>query len=81
MSEIQTRVVKLVAKHLDVDPSKVQPESRFQEDLGADSLDQVEMVMEFEEAFSIEIPDSAAEKIVKVSDAIKFIEEQTKKAA
>ncbi len=81
MSEIQTRVVKLVAEHLDVDPSKVQPESRFQEDLGADSLDQVEMVMAFEEAFSIEIPDSAAEKIVKVSDAVKFIEEQTKKAA
>ncbi len=81
MSEIQTRVVKLVAEHLDVDPSKVQSESRFQEDLGADSLDQVEMVMAFEEAFSIEIPDSAAEKIVKVSDAVKFIEEQTKKAA
>jgi acyl carrier protein len=62
MSEVQTRVVKLVAEHLDVDPSKVQAESRFQEDLGADSLDQVEMVMAFEEAFSIEIPDNAAEK-------------------
>jgi acyl carrier protein len=81
MSEVQTRVVKLVAEHLDVDPSKVQAESRFQEDLGADSLDQVEMVMAFEEAFSIEIPDNAAEKIVKVSDAVKFIEEQVKKAA
>ena len=81
MSDVQTRVIKLVAEQLDVDPSKVLPESRFQEDLGADSLDQVEMVMAFEEAFSVEIPDNAAEKIVKVSDAVSFIEEQLNKAA
>lgn len=81
MSDIQTRVVKLIAEHLDVDPAKVKLDARFTDDLGADSLDQVEMVMAFEEEFSIEIPDSNAEKIVKVEDAIKYIEEQLQKAA
>ncbi|MFI4984094.1 MAG: acyl carrier protein [Rickettsiales bacterium] len=80
MSDTLTRVTNLVAKQLDIDVKNVQPESRFQEDLGADSLDQVEMVMAFEEEFGIEIPDNVAEKIVKVSDAVKFIDEQKKAA-
>ncbi|MCE2992214.1 MAG: acyl carrier protein [Candidatus Jidaibacter sp.] len=81
MSDIETRVTKLIAEHLDVDPAKVKKDARFTDDLGADSLDQVELVMAFEEEFSIEIPDNNAEKIVKVEDAIVFIEEQLKKAA
>ncbi|MDF3048291.1 MAG: acylcarrier protein [Candidatus Midichloriaceae bacterium] len=81
MSDIETRVTKLIAEHLDVDPAKVKRDARFTDDLGADSLDQVELVMAFEEEFSIEIPDNNAEKIVKVEDAIMFIEEQLKKAA
>lgn len=81
MSDIETRVTKLIAEHLDVDTSKVKRDAKFTDDLGADSLDQVEMVMAFEEEFGIEIPDSQAEKIVKVEDAIKFIEDQLQKAA
>lgn len=81
MSDIETRVTKLIAEHLDVDPSKVKRDAKFTDDLGADSLDQVEMVMAFEEEFGIEIPDNEAEKIAKVDDAINFIEEQLKKAA
>ncbi len=81
MSDIETRVTKLIAEHLDVDPAKVKRDARFTDDLGADSLDQVELVMAFEEEFGIEIPDSSAEKILKVDDAIAYIEEQLKKAA
>lgn len=80
-SDVQTRVIQKIAEHLDVDPSKVKPEARLADDLGADSLDQVEIVMACEEEFSIEIPDNAAEKIVTVADAINFIEEQVKKVA
>jgi acyl carrier protein len=81
MNDIESRVTKLVAEHLDVDPVKVKKDARFTDDLGADSLDRVELVMAFEEEFSIEIPDSSAEKIIKVGDAISYIEEQLKKAA
>lgn len=81
MSDIETRVTKLIAEHLDVDPAKVKRDARFTDDLGADSLDQVELVMAFEEEFGIEIPDNNAEKILKVDDAIVYIEEQLKKAA
>ncbi len=81
MSDIETRVTKLIAEHLDVDPAKVKKDARFTDDLGADSLDQVELVMAFEEEFGIEIPDNSAEKILKVDDAIVYIEEQLKKAA
>lgn len=81
MSDIENRVIKLVAEYLDVDPSKVQKDSKFQDDLGADSLDLVELVMRIEEEFNIEVPDTAAEKIVKVSDAVDFIQEQLNKAA
>ncbi len=81
MSDIESRVVKLVAEHLDVDVSKVKPDARFSDDLGADSLDQVELVMAFEDEFNIEIPDDAAVKIVKVEDAINFIKSQIEKAS
>lgn len=78
MNEIRAKVVKIVAEHLDVEEGKVSDTSSFVDDLGADSLDQVELVMAFEEEFNIEIPDEAAEKIATVSDAVAFIEKATK---
>lgn len=77
MSDVQDRVKKIVVDHLGIDEAKVSPEASFIDDLGADSLDQVELVMAFEEEFGAEIPDDAAEKIVSVGDAIKLIEEAT----
>ena len=74
MSEIQDQVKKIVVDHLGIDESKVIPEAKFIDDLGADSLDTVELVMAFEEEFGSEISDSEAEKILTVGDAIKFIE-------
>ncbi len=76
MSEVADRVKKIVVEHLGVEESKVTPEASFIDDLGADSLDTVELVMAFEEAFSVEIPEDAAEKISTVKDAIDFIEKQ-----
>ncbi len=76
MSEIADKVKKIVVEHLGVDESKVTPEASFIDDLGADSLDTVELVMAFEEAFSVEIPEDAAEKISTVKDAIDYIEKQ-----
>jgi acyl carrier protein len=76
MSEVADRVKKIVVEHLGVEESKVTPEASFIDDLGADSLDTVELVMAFEEAFSVEIPEDAAEKIGTVKDAIDFIEKQ-----
>jgi acyl carrier protein len=67
-------VKEVVVEQLNVDPAEVKEESKFVEDLGADSLDVVELVMALEEKFDIEIPDEDAEKIANVSDAIKFIE-------
>ena len=75
MSETGDRVKKIVVEHLGVDAEKVTEEASFIDDLGADSLDIVELVMAFEEEFGVEIPDDAAEKISTVSDAIKYIEE------
>ena len=69
-----TLVKKIVADHLGIDESKVTEESSFIDDLGADSLDTVELVMAFEEEFGSEISDSEAEKILTVGDAVKFIE-------
>lgn len=77
-NDIETRVKKLVASQLDIDPSKIRSNSSFEADLGADSLDRVELVMALEEEFKVEIPDNAAEKITKVEDAVHFIEEQLK---
>jgi len=74
MSDIAERVKKIVIEHLDVDADKVEPKASFIDDLGADSLDTVELVMAFEEEFNVEIPDDAAETIQTVGDAIKFIE-------
>lgn len=75
MSDIAERVKKIVVEHLGVDEDKVVETASFIDDLGADSLDQVELVMAFEEEFGVEIPDSAAEKIQTVRDAISFIQE------
>ena len=74
MSDIEERVKKIVVEHLGVEESKIQSDSKFIDDLGADSLDTVELVMAFEEEFGSEISDSEAEKILTVGDAIKFIE-------
>ena len=71
MSEIETEVKQIVVEHLGIDESKVTPEAKFIDDLGADSLDTVELVMAFEEKFGIEIPDDAAETILTVKDATK----------
>jgi acyl carrier protein len=73
MSEIAERVKKIVVEHLGVEDVKVTENASFVDDLGADSLDTVELVMAFEEEFSIEIPDDAAEKIATVKAAIEFI--------
>ena len=72
--DIANKVKKMVADHLGVDEIKVTEEANFVDDLGADSLDTVELVMAFEEEFGSEISDSEAEKILTVGDAIKFIE-------
>ena len=79
MSEIAERVKQIVVEHLGVEEAKVTTEASFIDDLGADSLDTVELVMAFEEAFGIEIPEDAAEKIQTVKDAVEYIE--TQKAA
>ena len=74
MSSVAERVKKIVVEHLGVDEAKVTENASFVDDLGADSLDTVELVMAFEEEFGCEIPDDAAEKITTVKDAIAFIE-------
>ncbi|MBN2751711.1 MAG: acyl carrier protein [Rhodospirillaceae bacterium] len=73
MSDVAERVKKIVVEHLGVEEDKVTENASFIDDLGADSLDTVELVMAFEEEFGIEIPDDAAEKILTVNDAISFI--------
>ena len=78
MSDIGERVKKIVVEHLGVEPDKVTENASFIDDLGADSLDTVELVMAFEEEFGIEIPDDAAEKIQTVGDAIGFIKSNAK---
>ena len=74
MSDITDRVKKIVVEHLNVDEGKVSDDASFIDDLGADSLDTVELVMAFEEKFGIEIPDDAAETIQTVQNAIDYIE-------
>ncbi|MBI4697528.1 MAG: acyl carrier protein [Nitrospirae bacterium] len=71
---VAEKVSEIIAKQLGVDIEKVTSEASFMDDLGADSLDTVELVMAFEEAFNIEIPDEDAEKIIKVKDAINYIQ-------
>ena len=74
--EILQQVCSIVSEQLSVESGEVKSESHFQNDLGADSLDTVELVMALEEAFDIEIPDEAAEGIATVGDAVKFIEDK-----
>ena len=76
MSDVADRVKKIVIEHLGVEADKVEDEASFIDDLGADSLDTVELVMAFEEEFNVEIPDDAAETIQTVGDAISFLEKQ-----
>ena len=80
MSEksIEQRVKDIIVEQLGVKPEQVTPEAKFIEDLGADSLDQVELVMALEEEFGNEIPDEQAEKLQSVSDVIKYVEESAK---
>ena len=75
--DVSSKVKKMVVDHLGADESKVTDEANFIDDLGADSLDTVELVMAFEEEFGAEISDTEAEKILTVGDAIKFIESKS----
>ena len=75
MAELETRIAEIIAEQLGVEASEVTPEASFVDDLGADSLDTVELVMALEEEFGIEIPDEEAEKILTVNDAIIYIKE------
>ena len=78
MSEIANRVRDLIVEQLGVNADQVTPEASFIDDLGADSLDTVELVMAFEEEFGIDIPDEDAEKMASVNDAMKYLEEHSK---
>jgi acyl carrier protein len=78
MSEIAEKVKAIIVDKLGVDAAEVKPEASFTNDLGADSLDQVELIMELEKAFELQIPDDQSEKIGTVGDAIKYIEENKK---
>jgi len=78
MSDISTRVKAIIVDKLGVDEKEVTPEASFTNDLGADSLDTVELIMEFEKEFNLAIPDDKAEKISTVGDAIAYIENQNK---
>ena len=79
MSTIEERVKQIVVEQLGVKEEEVSPDSSFVDDLGADSLDTVELVMAFEEEFSIEIPDEDAEKITRVKEAVEYIDGHAKK--
>ena len=76
---IPEKITEIIVEQLGVKPEEVTPEASFVDDLGADSLDTVELVMALEEEFGIEVPDEDAEKLATVGDAIKYIEEKTKK--
>ncbi len=78
MADITSKVKEIIVDKLGVDAAEVTPEASFTKDLGADSLDTVELIMEFEKAFDIQIPDDAAEKISTVGDAISYIESLNK---
>jgi acyl carrier protein len=78
MAAVDEKVKQIIVEQLQVDEAEVTPGASFQEDLGADSLDVVELVMQFEEAFDIQIPDEDAEKIKTVKDAVDYIEKHQK---
>ncbi len=77
-NEIELKVKNIVVEQLGVNADQVSPEAKFIEDLGADSLDTVELIMALEEEFEIEVPDEAAEKLVSVGDVIRYIEDNAK---
>ncbi len=77
-TEVQSRIKQIIVEELGVDEAEVTPNARFIDDLGADSLDLVELVMQFEEEFNIEIPDEDAEKIQSVGDAYNYVEQRKK---
>ena len=79
MADVAEKVKKIIVEELGVDEEEVTPDASFVDDLGADSLDQVELVMKFEEEFGIEIPDEDQEKITRVKEAVDYIESHTKK--
>jgi acyl carrier protein len=78
MPMVEERVTQIIMDQLGVESSEVVPEASFVDDLGADSLDQVELIMSFEEGFNLEIPDNDAEKIITVQDAIAYIQKNAK---
>ena len=78
MSDVADKVKKIVVEHLGVEEDKINESASFIDDLGADSLDTVELVMAFEEEFECEIPDDVAEKILTIGDAINYIEDNKK---
>jgi acyl carrier protein len=80
MADVMAKVKEIIVNKLGVEESQITPEASFTNDLGADSLDTVELVMEFEKAFNIQIPDEDAEKISTVGDAIKYLDEKLKKS-
>jgi acyl carrier protein len=77
MADVAAKVKEIIMNKLGVDDGQVTPEASFTNDLGADSLDTVELVMEFEKAFNLQIPDEDAEKIATVGDAIKYIQSKS----
>ena len=77
VGDVAERVIEIISEQMNVDKSQITPETTFVNDLGADSLDTVELVMQFEDEFNLSIPDEEAEKIQAVGDAIKYIEEHT----
>ena len=76
MADITSKVKEIIVEKLGVDEAEITPEANFTKDLGADSLDTVELIMEFEKAFDIQIPEEETQKIATVGDAIKYIEAQ-----
>ena len=76
MSEMESKVKQIIAERLGVSEDKITPQASFVEDLGADSLDQVELIMAFEDAFDIEIPDEDAEKMRTVKDALDYLQKK-----
>lgn len=78
MSEVSSKVVEIIVDKLGVDAAEIKPEASFTNDLGADSLDTVELIMEFEKEFELSIPDDDAEKITTVGEAVSYIEAKKK---
>lgn len=76
MSELESKVKQIIAEKLGVSEDKINPQASFVDDLGADSLDQVELIMAFEDAFDVEIPDEDAEKLKSVKDAIAYLQDK-----